>query len=290
MTTRLIESRIDLPEVGLSLFEWPGSGPATLFIHATGFHARCWDQVIAGLPGQFCLAVDMPGHGRSDKPPPPYRWRWFGEVVAALVATRDLWGAVLVGHSMGGYAAALAAALVPDRVAGLLLIDPVIFPPQRYGALWVQGSFAARRRNHWESPAAMVERFRDREPFNQWDSRVLHDYCRYGLLPDPGGPGFVLACPPEIEAAIYIYCSAPESRIEQDLAALPTPAWVLRSARPHLGASPDMSASPTDPDLAARLPFGRDLPLQAYSHFIPMENPLLIATYVTQLHAALVAR
>ena len=45
------EQLIRFPDVDLCVFEWgkPG-GQQVLLVHATGFHARCWDQVVAKLP------------------------------------------------------------------------------------------------------------------------------------------------------------------------------------------------------------------------------------------------
>src|SRR5215216_1345039 len=111
MAATPVRSQVAVNGVELALFEWPGAGPPLLFAHAAGFHARCWDQVIGRLPGRHCYAVDLRGHGRSSKPPPPYDWRRFGEDVAALARALGLAGALGVGHSTGGHAVTLAAAL-----------------------------------------------------------------------------------------------------------------------------------------------------------------------------------
>src|SRR4051794_4908927 len=102
-----------LPVRGLdvAVWDWPGAGPPLLFAHATGFHGRCWDQVIRRLPGRRAIALDFRGHGRSSKPEPPYPWREFGEDLAEVARQLDLRDAVGVGHSMGGHSIVLAAAL-----------------------------------------------------------------------------------------------------------------------------------------------------------------------------------
>ena len=88
----------------LTYFEWGSpAGPVVLLIHATGFHARCWDQVVKLLPDDYHVyAVDMRGHGRSENVP-PYVWRTFGEDLNELVEHLDLSDAVGVGHSMGSF-------------------------------------------------------------------------------------------------------------------------------------------------------------------------------------------
>ena len=154
--------------VDLAVWEWPGDGPTFLFAHATGFHARCWDEVIRGLPRGRAIAMDMRGHGRSDKPAPPYRWREFGEDVAELAKLLELRDVVGVGHSMGGHSMALAAALRPEAFSSLILVDPTIFQREYYGLPQRHdSSYIRKRRNHWASPeecsrdSAIGRRLRD---------------------------------------------------------------------------------------------------------------------------------
>lgn len=277
------ESRVQANGTELAVFEWPAApaAPVAFFAHATGFHARCWDQVIERLPEVHCYALDMRGHGRSAKPAPPYPWRNFADDVVALARHLGLTGALGVGHSKGGYAVTLAAALEPGLFGNLLLIDPVILARNRYGGGFGENHFAARRRNEWLSPEEMFDRFASRPPFNAWDPAVLRDYCDYGVLPAPGGSGYVLACPPEIEAATYggsaggdIYDYLPKVQI---------PVRILRARARDETAPMDMSSSPTAPDVAAHFPDAEDVFLPRYSHFIPMEDPGFIATQVREL-------
>lgn len=261
---------------GLAWYEWPGADPPLLLVHATGFHARCWDQVVARLPGRHCYALDQRGHGRSDTPAPPYPWRRFAEDVVELARALGLRGALGVGHSLGGYAVALAAALAPELFARLVLIEPVIMPRARYQGQPPTEHFAARRRDRWASPEAMYERFGERAPFSRWQPQVLRDYCDHALRPAPDGEGFVLACPPAVEASIYLsggYDPYPY------LGQVRVPVLVLRAGQPAHDFS-QMDASPTAPDLAAHFPDARDLHLPGYSHFLPMEDPALVAGYL----------
>ena len=61
-----------------------------------------------------------------------------------------------------------------------------------------------RRRSRFTSASEMVARLQTREGFSRWDPRVLDDYCTHGLRPSPNGEGFELACPPEVERALYV--------------------------------------------------------------------------------------
>jgi lipase len=125
-----------IDDVEIGTWEWLGSssrpGPPVVLCHATGFHGRCWDEIIARLGGRHAIALDFRGHGRSGKPDPPYHWRRFGEDLAKLTEHLQIQGAVAVGHSMGGHSAVLAAAINPRAFSSLLLLDPVILPEGAY--------------------------------------------------------------------------------------------------------------------------------------------------------------
>ena len=70
---------IEIDGVDICFFEWGERGaPQLLLVHATGFHSRCWDQIVTKLPdGLNVFCIDMRGHGRSEKTG-PYSWDRFG--------------------------------------------------------------------------------------------------------------------------------------------------------------------------------------------------------------------
>ncbi|MFN0093230.1 MAG: alpha/beta fold hydrolase [Dehalococcoidia bacterium] len=279
------ETRLAINGVEIQVYEWPGFEPAAFLAHATGFHARCWDQVVSQLGGRRCIAIDMRGHGLSSKPPPPYRWVDFGEDTAEVLRVLGVRGAIGVGHSKGGFAVTWAAAKVPEAFRALLLVDPVILPKGAYGREQNgEEHFAARRRNEWSSPEEMFERFASRPPFNRWKPEVLRDYCRYGLVPAAAGDGFVLACPPEVEAATYAG-SAGSGAIYDAVATIDIPVRILRARPQAEDPSAGMSGSPTNPELATYFRNAIDLPVYHYTHFIPMEDPAFVAQEIERLAA-----
>jgi lipase len=269
--------------LNLAAWHWPGADPPLVFAHATGYHGRIWDHIIRLLPGRRAIAIEARGHGRSDKPAPPYRWPAFGADLAALAESLKLGDAIGIGHSMGGYAVALAASLRPRTFRALLLADPTIFPPARYRQAPPDAAFTLRRRAVWQSPAEMVERFHNRAPFASWNPAVLRDYCDYALLPRQDS--LVLACPREVETSIYEQSNAPDADIHAQVSRIAQPAVVLRADVQRVPGKFNLSASPTDPDLASLLPRGRDVLLTGHSHFIPMECPERVAEEILALEA-----
>jgi len=263
---------IHTPGADLAVWDWPGADPPLLFAHATGFHGRCWDQIVRQFPGRRRIAPDLRGHGRSSKPAPPYNWHVFGEELAAIAAQLEMADAIGIGHSMGGHSIVAAAALRPETFASLLLVDPTIFEPDYYGLPQrYDTSFIKKRRNLWQSPDEMFERFRGRFPFSGWQPEILRDYCNFGLLPQ--GEGYVLACPPEIEAAIYTRSNAVESDLYPVIPSIAQPVTILRGGHPWNREQFDLASSPTAPDLASKFRHGRDVFLEGRSHYIPMEAP-----------------
>ena len=288
-TDRPREHSVRLRDIDLAFFEWGKPGdPQVLLVHATGFHARCWDQTVAELgPGFHAYALDMRGHGRSAKQG-PYEWSEFGADVSAFVEAMGIVNAIGVGHSMGGHSVVQATSAHPKRFKSLLLVDPVIMSPDAVrdhpvGAfLSAEDHPVSRRRYEWDSPAAMFERFKDRHPFNLWRPEVLRDYCDHGVIPD--GDRFVLACPPVVEASIYLESGRPDPM--PIIASLPHPVTVLRAHKRETRDGPmDFSQSPTWEGLAAAFPNGQDVYLPDLTHFIPMQRPDLVASHIKVLAA-----
>lgn len=279
-------AHVALPDCTLAVWEWAGAGATLFFVHANGFHGHCWDAVVELLPEYRCLALDLRGHGQSTQGPPPADWRPFGEDVAAVAEALGLRDAVGIGHSIGGHALALAAALAPEAFGRLLLIDPTIFARERYRGARPGEHFVARRRARWASVDAMVERFADRPPYDAWEPRVLRDYCQYGLLPAPGGDGLVLACVPAFEGALYQISTAEGSDIYPELARIAQPTLIVRAGAVEPGPEASFAASPTTPGLVTRLAHARDHLDRNHTHFLPMESPARVAAYISELLTA----
>jgi pimeloyl-ACP methyl ester carboxylesterase len=117
---------------GVALFyDEEGSGaPPMLFVHGW-----CCDHTY--FAPQFehfrrdhrCVAVDLRGHGRSDKPEQEYTMSGFADDLAWLCGQIGLAKPVVVGHSMGGVIALELAARSPDLPSAVVAVDSPIIPP-----------------------------------------------------------------------------------------------------------------------------------------------------------------
>jgi len=107
-----------------------GSGPPIVLVHAALHDRTDFAPVADALgSGRRVLALDWPGHGESPPPATPLRAVEFGDLLIEFADRLDLRGAVIIGNSVGGYAACRLALERPDRVAGVVLINTGGFTP-----------------------------------------------------------------------------------------------------------------------------------------------------------------
>src|SRR4051812_35050687 len=111
------------PNGRVSCLVWGNEPPQIAFLHGGAQNAHTWDTVALAL-GRPVVAVDLPGHGRSD-------WRddrdyWpvrNAETVAEVLAVLAPTCRTVVGMSLGGLTAIRLAAEQPDRVDRLIVVD-----------------------------------------------------------------------------------------------------------------------------------------------------------------------
>jgi pimeloyl-ACP methyl ester carboxylesterase len=281
--------RLALAAGDLRWFEWgvpSPDRPSLLLVHATGFHARCWDGVIAALPpGTHVVAPDLRGHGRSYRPASLGNWGETGDDLIPLIDhVAPTQAMIAAGHSMGAVCLVRAAAARPKAFRHVMLVDPVIFPPEFYAQMADSPigdpaeHFVARRRNHWSGPAEMAAYFATRFPYSIWDPAVLAAYAEHGLIPRADGDGYELACPPVLEASAYMGSAAFDPLAAA--ASLSCPVTVLRARNGERQGALDFSVSPTWPALASAFAQGRDAQWDDCTHFIPMEAPARLAAFI----------
>lgn len=95
--------------------------PTVILIHGAGGTHLDWPPEIRRLPAAVTVALDLAGHGKSSGEGHADVLPHARDIIA-LVEALGLPHAILIGHSMGGAIAQLAALQAPERVAGLVLI------------------------------------------------------------------------------------------------------------------------------------------------------------------------
>ena len=252
---------------------WLGAGEGWLACaHATGFCKEVWTPLVADLreagEQRSVIAWDAPGHGDTEPLDLPVDWWDIAKHGLEVVA--DLAGPIVgVGPSMGGATLAMAELLEPGTFAGLVLIEPVIFPPpfERADDFPLVGR-AQRRRDGFAGIDEALEHYA--QPFAGWDHRVLDAYVRGGLREGDGR--WWLKCRPEIEAETYRGATA--HGLYSRLGELDLPVLVLGGEQ-STTFTPEYIAH-----IAGLIPGAGHEVLSNVSHFLPMERPDLLAERV----------
>jgi pimeloyl-ACP methyl ester carboxylesterase len=106
-----------------------GSGDSTLlFVHGLGSNLQAWKNNIDTLRHQYrCIAIDLPGYGKSSKESYPFSMQFFGKAIQDFTKNMGLEKPTLIGHSMGGQASIHAALAEPDLFSNLILVAPAGF-------------------------------------------------------------------------------------------------------------------------------------------------------------------
>jgi pimeloyl-ACP methyl ester carboxylesterase len=106
---------------------WAGGDPCVVFIHGALNDHSVWTLLARWYAhhGYRALAVDQPGHGRSEGPPLD-SVEALADWVLALLDAAGVASAHLVGHSMGSLVALEAASRAPGRVAGLVMVGTAV--------------------------------------------------------------------------------------------------------------------------------------------------------------------
>ncbi|MGW4809148.1 alpha/beta fold hydrolase [Kitasatospora sp. NPDC004272] len=113
-------------DVELHCRDWAGdpAGRPVLLLHGLAGHAGEWDALAGALaPGHRVVAVDQRGHGRSTRRPASVGREAYVADALAVADRLGLERPLLVGQSLGGHTALLAAAAHPDRFGALVLVE-----------------------------------------------------------------------------------------------------------------------------------------------------------------------
>ncbi|MGO1305280.1 MAG: alpha/beta fold hydrolase, partial [Sphingomonas parapaucimobilis] len=118
--------------VRMAFLDWPATatpnGTTVVLLHGKNFCAATWGDTARGLAaaGYRVIAPDQIGFCKSSKPSGyQYSFHTMAALTAALLDRAGAGKVVLVGHSTGGILATRFALLYPERVAKLVLVNPL---------------------------------------------------------------------------------------------------------------------------------------------------------------------
>ena len=107
-----------------------GGGYPLVLVHGLAGSGRWWARNVPVLARYFrVLTVDLAGFGHSSGQ--PFDLETAAGLLSGWMDAMEIERCHLMGHSMGGYIAAELAAIYPDRVNQLALVDAVVLPLHR---------------------------------------------------------------------------------------------------------------------------------------------------------------
>ena len=157
-------------DISLRYLERESDGPPVLLLHGLTVCSEYWSLTAQLLAKEHrVLAVDLRGHGHSDKPDWGYDYQTLARDVEQLCQEAGVEGVLVAGHSWGASVALCLAASYPQRVSLLALVD---------------GGFGGRRRTpdgsppNYEQMMAPLEVYQSRETYLKAAGGGLRDVMR----------------------------------------------------------------------------------------------------------------
>ena len=228
--------------------------PAVIFVHGAGMDHTIWALQTRWFAwhGYGVLAIDLPGHGKSDGPALESigdMAAWMGRLVEACGADN----VSLVGHSMGSLISLAAAASAGDRISGLALLGVGATMPVHPDLL------AATKSN---DPAA-------------WDLIVSWGFgkpAHFGLNKAPGmwmqggGRSLLARAPDDVLGIDMAACDVFKDALDA-AAKVACPTLIIAGDRDMM--TPPKAAAP----LAAAIPDAMTIVLKNCGHIMMVERP-----------------
>jgi len=185
----------------LAVLHWPAAdpgAPVVVAVHGITANALAWAGLARLLAGRVSLyAPDLRGRAASRDLPGPWGLGRHAEDVAALIRHLDAGPVRLVGHSMGAWVSAVAAARHPGLLADLVLVDGAVTFPLPEGVreedalAAVLGPALARLSMTFESREAYRAFWQAHPAFADWNDE-LDAYTQRDLVGE--APELVSSC------------------------------------------------------------------------------------------------
>jgi pimeloyl-ACP methyl ester carboxylesterase len=237
--------------------ELTGDAPVVLLVHGAGMDATVWQLQTRYLAnrGVRAVAVDLPGHGRTNGPPLE-TIEAIADWLARFIEVADLAPAHVVGHSMGTFVVLELASGRPDLTASVTLFATATAMP-------VHPDLLAAAEHDLPAAAALMAAWGHARP------------AHVGLNPTPGlwmiggARALVENSSPGVLSADFAACVEYEGAVAA-AERVTVPATVV------IGLDDKMTPPRSGRELAAALPAARIVELADTGHQMMTEHPLAV--------------
>lgn len=156
-----------------------GAGPPVVLLHGLMGSGACWTPMARTLEVEFDVIMpDARGHGGSSAPDSGYSYRDLADDVLGLIRGLNLSLPVILGHSMGGMTAAVAAQQDTRNLRGLILVDPTFISPARQREVWDSDVADQHRRTLALPKSELIAAARARHPLRSTEIIELQAEAR----------------------------------------------------------------------------------------------------------------
>lgn len=115
-------------DIKVHYFDQGKDKEALIFIHGWTCSMEFWKPQFTGFAGKRVIFIDLPGHGKSDRPKTNYTMEYFARSIEAVMRDAKVKKAVLAGHSMGAPVIHNFYKLYPDKTLGMVVVDGALRP------------------------------------------------------------------------------------------------------------------------------------------------------------------
>ncbi|MEO5325242.1 alpha/beta fold hydrolase [Mesorhizobium sp. CC13] len=239
-------------------------GETVVLVHGVGMRLEAWAPQIDQLAENFrVIAVDLPGHGRSEPLGKPSRLAHFVEWLEKALDEIAAGPVNVAGHSMGALIATGITATAPDRVKRVALLNGVH-----------RRSAAARKAVEARADEIVSGNFDREAPLSRWFSGEESRSEAYALTRD-----LLHAVDPAGYAAAYQAFATGDSVYSDCWQNVACPALFL-TGDGDLNSTVDMAR-----EMAAAAPRGRAVVIEGHRHMVNLTAPEAVnAALIDWLH------
>jgi pimeloyl-ACP methyl ester carboxylesterase len=124
-------------DLNMHYLDWGGSGELVVVLHGAASSCHWYDLTIQHISSNLrVIALDQRGHGKTTQPFTGYDWATLAGDVIGVLNQLGIQKAAIVGHSWGASTALGIAALHPERVSALAIVDGGFGGPRSPDMTW----------------------------------------------------------------------------------------------------------------------------------------------------------
>lgn len=162
--------------ITLHCLDYGGKGPVMMLLHGLTANARAFEGILAAGLRRYArvVTVDLRGRGLSSMPAFGYTMQDHAADIIGLLNALGLSRVILGGHSFGGLLSCYIAALYPERVEKVIVLDAAARLNPRTGEML--GPAIGRLDKRFDSFEAYLDKIKSAPYLDFWDDQMRSYY------------------------------------------------------------------------------------------------------------------